>query len=67
MNRMYSDACCTRAGWQEAEIEGDYESLHISHDPEADLDGVFWAFCHDTQEMIRINGWLTQAYYPINS
>lgn len=66
MERMYSDACCTRAGWQEALIEIPLHSLHISHAPDADLDGAFWAFCHDMQEMIRINGWLTEAYCPIN-
>ena len=32
--------------------------LHISHQPDADLDGRFLAFCHDEQEVIYVNGWL---------
>ena len=60
--RMTCDADCTRAGWIEAEIELGMYNLHISHAPGADIDGAFAAFCHDDQEMIRINGWLIERY-----
>lgn len=32
--------------------------LHISVKPDTDLDDCFKAYCHDTCEMIRVNGWL---------
>lgn len=64
--KMTCDNDCTRAGWQEAEIEIGYYSLHVSHNPDADLDDTFAAFCHDTQEMMRINGWLIEEYHPIS-
>ena len=32
--------------------------LDISVAPGADLDGTFTAWCHDEDEMIRVNGWL---------
>ena len=35
---------------------GPYD-LHVSVDPDADLDGWFDAFCHDDQAMIAISGW----------
>ena len=39
--------------------------LHISHAPDADLDGEFMAFCHDEQDMIKIRGWLMLDYERI--
>jgi hypothetical protein len=32
--------------------------LHISAPPACDLDDTFIAFCHDGQELLKINGWL---------
>lgn len=32
--------------------------LHLMVKPDADLDGVFAAFCTDEMEMIRVHGWL---------
>lgn len=32
--------------------------LDISVAPDTDLDGQFNAWCHDEDEMIRVNGWL---------
>jgi len=55
---MTCDNDCTMAGWIESIIHiGEYD-LHVSYDPEEDMDGTFHAFCHDEQEMIAINGWL---------
>lgn len=62
MAQMTCDNDCTRAGWTEALVEMGPYSLHLSHDPEADLDGTFLAFDHDEQEMIRVNGWLIESY-----
>lgn len=53
---------CTLMGWTEAMVETGFYSLHISHDPDADLDGRFKAFCHDTQEGLYINGWMIDHY-----
>lgn len=52
-----SDACCTRMGWIEYTATAGCSDLHFSVHPETDLDGTFMAFCHDGQEMIRVNGW----------
>jgi len=55
---MTCDNDCTMAGWIESIIHlGEYD-LHVSYDPDTDIDGAFHAFCHDEQEMIAINGWL---------
>ena len=56
---------CTMMGWIEAEVSNGQYDLHISHAPNADLDGTFMAFCHDEQEMIRINGWQMTDYERI--
>jgi hypothetical protein len=56
------DADCTDLGWTEALIDIGMTTLHVSHPSEADLDGAFKAFCHDSQEMLRINGWLMEHY-----
>jgi hypothetical protein len=56
------DNDCTSLGWTEALIDIARTELHISHDPEADLDGTFMAFCHDTQELLQIDGWLMEHY-----
>lgn len=52
---------CTLLGWYEFELIGDGGDLHVSVPPETDLDGQFVAFCHDEQEMIKVNGWLFTA------
>ena len=55
---MKSDNDCTRAGWIEAIISSDACDLHVSYETGTDLDGAFEAFCHDTQKMIRVRGWM---------
>ena len=62
---MQTDNECTRAGWTEAFISDGMYDLHISHAPDADLDGTFRAFCHDEQEMLTVHGWMLTAYEPI--
>jgi len=57
MTQMYSDACCTRAGWKLFHVETPADDLMVSVAPDADLDGIVSAFCHDEQEMVRITGW----------
>ena len=58
--RMTCDNDCTRAGWIESIIHiGEYD-LHVSYEPTADLADNFLAFCHDEQEMLKINGWLIE-------
>ena len=53
-----TDNCCTRMGWIEKMVWlGGYD-LHVSHKPDADLDGTVWCFDHAEQEMIIVNGWL---------
>jgi hypothetical protein len=49
----------------EAFIYGDACDLHVTYSPDADLDGVFEAFCLDTQEAITINGWMISEIQPI--
>lgn len=49
----------------EAYIYSDECELHISYDENADIDGTFDAFCHDTQETIRINGWMITEIEPV--
>lgn len=56
--QMFTDACCTRAGWLEYYAAGGGYDLHVSIPADADLDGVVRAFDHDEQEMITLNGWL---------
>ena len=58
-NMMTCTADCNRGGWVEYFGECDLPLLdiHISVSPDANLDDVITAFCHDEQEMIRINGW----------
>lgn len=52
------DNDCTRSGWVEVmALNGAYD-LHLSVAPDTDLEGEVWAFCHDEQEMIRVNGWM---------
>ena len=55
--KMYSDACCTRAGWKLFHVETPADDLLVSVAPDADLDGIVSCFCHDEQEMVRITGW----------
>lgn len=38
--------------------EGGCESLHVMVKPDTNLDGSFKAYCLDTDEIIRINGWM---------
>lgn len=63
MTRPTCDNDCTVLGWTECLID----DLHISHAPDADLDGSFIAFCHDEQEMIRVSGWLIANYERIGA
>ena len=60
-----SDNCCTSMGWVECMIDDGAQELHISHSPDADLDGTFFVFCHDEQEMLRVNGWQISSYERI--
>jgi len=62
MTNQTCDNDCTQLGWTEALIEMGTYSLHVSYPPETDLDDCFRAFCHDEQEMIRINGWLIESH-----
>jgi hypothetical protein len=54
---MYSDACCTRAGWVEYFATAGEVDLHVSVAPDSDLDALVTVFCHDEQEMLTVNGW----------
>lgn len=49
----------------EAYIYSDICDLHVIYSPDADTDGVFEAFCIETQETIRINGWMVTEIEPI--
>jgi hypothetical protein len=53
-----TDNECTSMGWIEYMAYADCHDLHISADPDADMDGRFIAFNHDEQELIMVNGWL---------
>ena len=65
MRNITCDNDCIDAGWIEVLISiGDYE-LHVSHDIDADTEGTFLAFCHDGQEMLKINGWHIAEYEEI--
>ena len=55
--KMFSSACCTRAGWRLFHVETPADDLLVSVAPDADLDGMVSGFCHDEQEMVRITGW----------
>jgi hypothetical protein len=52
-----SDNCCTRMGWIEYMVCAGASDIHVSVEPDADIDGMFRAFSHDDQEMIVISGW----------
>ncbi len=52
-----TDNCCTLLGWTEYMAEAGGYDLHISVGPNTDTEGTFEAFCHDEQEMIKVNGW----------
>ena len=55
----------TMFGWTEYLAESDCcDDLHISVSPETNMDGIFTAFCHDEQEMIKVTGWLF-SFQPI--
>lgn len=59
-----TDNCIARMGWIEySALAAEYD-LHVSIDPDGDLDGVVIAFDHDEQEMIHINGWMFE-FEPI--
>ena len=68
MKNMTCDNDCTEANWTEALISiGTYDDeLHVSHDRDADTEGTFLAFCHDSQEMLKINGWHISEYEEIS-
>ena len=59
-----SDNEATRLNWTEYLAESDCYDLHISVSPETNMDGIFTAFCHDEQEMIKVTGWLF-SFQPI--
>ena len=61
MTNPSTDNECTLRGWTEAVIETGFHSLHVSYSPDAEIDDAFMAFCHDDQEMIRVNGWLIES------
>lgn len=61
------DNDCTVLGWIESLIDDGSTELHISHAPDADIDGSFVAFCHDEQEMIHVSGWLIASYERIGA
>lgn len=56
------DGMIDRADWIECNISDGMSDLHISHPPDADLDGAFAAYCHYTGETLRINGWQMSHY-----
>lgn len=59
VKHITSDNGAVLAGFTcEVIASSDLCDLHISHRPDADLDGRFLAFCHDEQEMLYVNGWL---------
>lgn len=62
MNYPTCDNDCTRMGWTEALVSFPSFDMHVSHPVDTDLDSSFKAFCHDTQEMVTISGWLISEY-----
>lgn len=52
------DNDCDLLGWIEVLASGPEHDLHLSVPPDTDFDDTFPAWCHDAQEMIRVNGWL---------
>jgi len=46
--------------WKEYQVEIGDQNLHLSIESGVDTDNEFFAFCHDTVEMIRVNGWLIE-------
>lgn len=60
-----TDNECTMAGWVEYLAVSDGGDLHISVAPGTDLDDTFDAYCHDTGERLRVNGWLF-TFEPID-
>lgn len=68
MDTSMTPACdydCAGLGWIEATATVGMWDAHISHHPDADLDGRFLAFDHDAQELVRITGWLMRDYERI--
>ena len=61
MSRPTCDNDCTRMGWKEYFLYSKGPELYVSAPADADLDDSFYAFDHDEQEMIQINGWLFEA------
>ena len=59
MNQPTSDNCCTRMGWIKLIVSCSWFEVQVSIEPDTDTAGSFKAFCHDNQEMITINGWMT--------
>jgi len=60
-----TDNDCEALGWEEFIVYiGDYD-LHVSIEPDTDLDGIFKAFCHDEQEMVSITGWNVSEFQII--
>jgi hypothetical protein len=55
--KLLTSNCCTRAGWVEHYAANDFQDLHLSVAPDADLDDVVLAFDHDEQEMMTVHGW----------
>lgn len=52
------DNDCTLLGWTEMVLSSDAYELHVSVAPQTDIEGVFIAFDHDEQELIKVKGWL---------
>ncbi len=61
------DAQATAMGWTECLIDNGEQELHISHAPDADLNGTFRAFCHDEQEMLSVSGWQISSYERLSA
>ena len=57
MEKPQTDNCCTLLGWTEYTATIGFYDLHFSVAPETDLNDTFTAFCHDEQELLKINGW----------
>ena len=58
-NIMTCDNDCTVNGWTEYMATSAWVELHVSVAPGSDVwsEGLE-AFCHDTQKMIFVNGWM---------
>ena len=66
--KITTDDAAFGAGYTEQYIAcfGGVNDTHISVKPDADLDGAYPAFDHDSQELIYINGWTTNLE-PVES